>query len=307
MINSKIFVIMISALVLGLLIFSVPAKALVLNLDVKNNNVEKGQLVVLDASIDISSSDSLPSKLILKLIGNTTKTCEFTVDGIILSGCDGMTITRTSNISRNFGYGYGYGYGYGTTNGKLSYRIVIDTKNYEFGNYATQLNAYIGNNIVSQSGRTITVSTSSNAEYESDASSTFGKVCTAAFTCSAWSDCVDGKQVRTCEAIPNCYFKSYPAEARICVESENIGVLKLVAPYSQLRLGNNVAGEDLNISKPDVNNSSMIILLFALIILIVALLILILIVVLLRRVGQRKKAIKKKNHLNKISYKPVKY
>jgi len=296
---------MISALVLGLLIFSVPAKAFVLNLDVKNNNVEKGQLVILDASVDISSSDSLPSKLILKLTGDTTKSCEFTADGIILSGCDGMTITPTFNISRDFGYGYNYGYGYGSTTGKISYRIVIDTKNYEFGNYATQLNAYVGNNVVSQSGRTITVGTSSNGEYESDASTSFGKVCTAAFTCSAWSECVDGKQVRTCEAIPNCYFKSYPVEARVCVEAGNTGVLKLVSPYSQLRIGNNVAGADSNTSTPVFKNQSSIILLFALIILIVALLILILIVILLRRMNRRQRAVKRRNHLNKISYKPT--
>jgi hypothetical protein len=218
-----------------------------------------------------------------------------------------MTITPAFNISRNFGYGYNYGYGYGSTTGKISYRIVIDTKNYEFGNYATQLNAYVGNNVVSQSGRTITVGTSSNGEYESDASTSFGKVCTTAFTCSAWSECVDGKQVRTCEAIPNCYFKSYPVEARTCVEAGNTEVLKLVSPYSQLRIGNNGAGDDSNDLTPVFNiQSSMVILLFVLIILIVALLILILIVVLLRRINRRQRAVKRRNHLNKISYKPVK-
>jgi len=303
----KILGVVISALVLFLLVASVPAKAFVLNLDVKNNNVEKGQIVLFDVSIDMNSNENLPvSKLILQLSGKTNKTCEFSVDGIILSGCNGMTITPTINTTITTGAGYGYGYGYGSTISKLSYRIALDTKDYELGDYTTKLSAYSGTSVFTQTGRTVTIGSSSSGDYESDAISVTGKVCTnGAFTCSAWTDCIDGKQTRTCSVAPNCYFDQVPITDRICVEASPTGVLRLSSPYASIRVGDNVAGEEEKSLTP-INQKTLITFLFVLIILIILLLILILVLVLVRRIGGKRKRVRTNRQMSKIMYKPVK-
>jgi len=302
--STKVLGVVISALVLFLLIVSVPAKALVLNLDVKNSDVEKGQLVILDASVNIGANEDIPSKLVLQLTGESNKTCEFTVDGIVLSGCNGITITESNTYSNISGYGYGYGYGYRLS--ELNYRIIIDTKGYNEGNYNTKLNVYTKNNIVSQTGKVITVSSGSSDETYDGSVQSVGKSCTSAFTCTEWSDCTNGRQVRTCQINPNCYFDHVPSQERVCVEASETSVLKLSSPYSQLMVGSpREIEEDNTVNSSLDNQKTMIMLLFVLIILIVALLILILIIVLTKRINKRKRIVRRNRRLKKIMYKPA--
>lgn len=312
----KVLAIAMSALVLFLLIASVPAKAFVLNFDVKNNNVEKGQKVIFDVSIDINANENLPiTKLVLQLTGKSNKTCEFSVDGIILSGCNGMTISPFINSSQSSGYGYGYGYGTGTgyTVGTLSYRITLDTMNYETGDYQTKITAYIGNTTYSQTGETVTINAGSSDGYEPDGVQTLGKVCLNGWTCSAWSDCIDGKQTRICELLPNCYFESRPAEERICIESNKTNGLRLVSSYETLKLGRNTAGEEssevsgriLMGNLNNLSNKELVIIAFILMVLIIVLLILILLAILAKRIGRRRRIIGRRRQLNNIRYNPV--
>lgn len=290
-------------MILFLLIASVPAKAFTLNVNVVNNSVEKGQSIIIDATINTSAYETIPNKLVLKLIGKTNKTCEFTTNGVVLSGCNGMTISTTlSNIS-TAGYGYGYSYGYGSSNGRISYRIVIDTTNLEVSDYQTILNAYVGSQVFTQTGQTISVNARSSGTYESDAIQLVGRTCSTAFTCTAWTDCVNGKQVRSCTVNPNCYFEHMPEEERGCVEADKITTLKLRSPYETLKVGNLPLYEQ---KSNNDNSTNLTIILFVLIVLIILLIILILIVVLVKRIQRRNRKIRRAKQLKKIMYKPSK-
>ena len=89
----------------------------------------------------------------------------FDVDGNKISGCDDMTITPITTPSDNekgygygygyenyeeygygydYNFGYGYGYGYGGSALNFKYKIILDTTDYETGDYESQLKALIG-------------------------------------------------------------------------------------------------------------------------------------------------------------------
>lgn len=303
----KIFGVVVSALVIFLLIASVPAKAFTLNFDVKNNNVEKGQVVLFDVSIDVNSNENLSlSKLVLELNGSTNHICEFSVDGIILSGCNGMKITPVFDYINTSNYGYGYGYGYGTKLQKLSYKIALDTKDYELGSYNTKIRAYVGNEVFSQTGDKVSIGSSSSTDYENDGFIKVAEKCPVqgAFTCSEWSSCTKGVQTRTCQAAGNCYYTSAPAEERICVEDiVYVGALKLSSPYSSLRVGDNIVGEEDIVKKTSGINPLLV--MFLLIVLIIVLLVFILVLVLTRNFNKKQKA-KNNKKINQIMFKPQK-
>ena len=168
----KILSILATSLILFLLVFSAPAKAFVLNLSSDKSEVSRGNTITFTASISISSSENLDvSQLVLDLNGVNGKnyTCTFDKNGAILSGCLGMGITKISGPDYKYGYGYntvGYGYGYGFNNGILSYRIVLDTEDYQTGDYNTKLTADIGSNHYSQSGSLITINSGGSSSEE---------------------------------------------------------------------------------------------------------------------------------------------
>lgn len=168
--STKILASIFTILILSLIIFAGPAKAFVLGLDTDKDTLTKGGEITFTASLDIEAMDKyLPIKE-LYLFFNDDEVCKFDVDGDIISGCDGMTITPISVLSNNdkgygygygydnsygygygydFGYGYGYGYGYGTGGSEvhLAYKIILDTTNYETGDYVSQLKTLIGDKI----------------------------------------------------------------------------------------------------------------------------------------------------------------
>jgi len=251
--KAKIMSFFITALILSLLVLLGPVEALSLNLSLNASNIQKGQTVEFTADIDINSSETLDIKEItLELSGPETVSCKFSPEGNIISGCKGISISKISASQFGYGYGYnfGYGYGYGYTNGKLEYKITLDTSNYSAGTYAVNLKAQVANQLFSKQGSDLAINnivqtnqnTNSNSNFNDDNNGCFTK-----WVCSEWSACVDGIQARTCEKeIKFCSASKKPETSQVCT-----------VDLSQLNSGSNDEEkdiEDLELSQDEVKD-----------------------------------------------------
>lgn len=269
---SKTFGILGAIFIIALLVISGPAQAFVLDLTSDKSSVSKGETVVFNASVDINSNENLPiSKLVLELNGPETVSCEFNVDGTIISGCKGITIKKISGgnylgygygYGEYHGYGYDFGYGYGY-NGKLEYEITLASDNYQTGIYSTALRVYIENSnnnqmllktseneIFSKTGGSLTITASdSSPNYNSG---NVRRIClNNGWICSEWSSCIDGKQTRICSEQPNCYLENKPEEQRACVIALKVNSSLINNGYD------NLAGTlNLNNDSNDENSDS---------------------------------------------------
>jgi hypothetical protein len=152
--SSKIFAVIISFVIIGLLIAMGPAQAYNLELKTDNTEVKSGGMIVFNAGLEIEGNEFLNlSSFALILNGPQTSDCEFNTDGSIIKGCDGMLIEPVSSAP----YGYGYGYGYGFSNGKFEYKITLNSSRYLPGTYKTKLNAFLGNDVVEKDGADILI------------------------------------------------------------------------------------------------------------------------------------------------------
>ena len=168
--HAKIIASIFTIAILSLILFTGPTKAFVLGLDSDKDTLTKGEEINFTASLDIQAMDKyLPVEdLRLVINGPTPRTCTFDIRGNAVSGCDGMTITpmyvslsgkygygygygydSSYGYGYDFGYGYGYGYGYGSGGSEmnLTYEIILDTTDYDEGDYEALLESYIGNQI----------------------------------------------------------------------------------------------------------------------------------------------------------------
>ena len=325
----KLFGLLLAGFILALLFFSVPAKAFAIDLSLSQSNVEVGQKVVFSASVDINSADSQISKLKLQLDGNTDYFCEFNVDGVIISGCSGMTIKANNVLSTeltNYGYSYGYGYAYGYK--KLSYQITLDTDGYKTGKYATKLNAYSQTGSYSQDGDDLTIvsqsASSSNEDYFTSKSES--KVCLNGWKCTDWTSCSDGLQSRTCEMLPNCFLENMPIEQRACVDGPTYDLSKATIKLfngdsSALFIGSSLGANTqetlkqldqvtyslMNYSiQEDDSLMILLIVIVAFIVILLGIIIAFYIFRAIRRSRIRKIRRARRRHLEKIRYRPVK-
>ena len=142
-----LIVVLITVFTIGIIAYSGPAKAFVINLVSDKSTINQGDSIKFNASVTVNSNENLPiDKLILELNGPETVNCEFAPNGAIISGCKGITIERLYGSDAVLGYGYGdyngygysfgYGYGYDKT---LNYEITLITNNYIPGEYKTKL------------------------------------------------------------------------------------------------------------------------------------------------------------------------
>ena len=142
--NAKIFgsKLAAGAVVLGIiiiLVFSGPAQAFTIALDIPNNFVDQGEKIKVHLDVATQNGDS-PDNVILtfRMISKTDKKdindCKFSSDGTIISECGGIEITK-SEITRT-GYCESYGYGEGCN---LKFDLEIDSNMFEIGTYTTQL------------------------------------------------------------------------------------------------------------------------------------------------------------------------
>jgi len=156
----KVISVIISIAIIILLFYAGPADAFILGLAVKDPIVTKGDIVEFKVSTQIELTEMLDiDKFILVLNGSEIQECEFDVDGNILNGCKGITITKLASSNSTFGsgYSYGYGYGYGYGNGVLEYKIKLDTGEYLSGIYHTSLKMIIGGDEFEEIGEDIVI------------------------------------------------------------------------------------------------------------------------------------------------------
>ncbi len=153
----KVFTLLITTGIIALLFLTGPANAFTLSIgEFSETEVEKGEAIMFTVSMEINTDDfHVPvENFTLNLNGPENKVCNFDVQGNILNGCDGLTITKISEANVYTEYGYGYGYnngnyyefdnqtGYGNVSGQstFKYNITLDTSNFQTGDYDVSLN-----------------------------------------------------------------------------------------------------------------------------------------------------------------------
>jgi len=208
----KIGVSSITVIVLFILVFSSPAQAFLIGLTTTDSIVSKGNIINFIASLKIDSDEFVNVDYVNLKINNSNSTadCKFLLNGTIVNGCSGITITPfTSSAEYGYGYGYiygyetgygydnsnysyvddsnygyeagygynpSYGYGYGWNNGILKYNITLDTTNYAVGTYQTFLEVKTSDKITVQNGTTITITPFSPSSKECSLRATSGTV-----------------------------------------------------------------------------------------------------------------------------------
>jgi hypothetical protein len=233
-----LIVVLITVFTIGLIAYSGPTKAFVINLVSDKSTINQGDSLKFNASVTVNSNENLPiEKLILELNGPENVTCEFAPNGAIISGCKGITITRLYGTDAVLGYGYGnyngygysfgYGYGYDKT---LNYEITLITDNYIPGEYKTKLivpletavassdesegtemkamivassddtKTFSGNGPVIQinSNPITPVDPPQNDTDDDSFGSSTSTIQMCSWDCGQWTSCVNGRQTRDC-------------------------------------------------------------------------------------------------------------
>jgi len=147
----RIFWVAIGILLVILVLFQGPAEALNLGLLIFSDSTPtKGEKVSTIATIDINSDERIDiTRLELFINGNLSRQCKFYINSSIISGCEGINISRLSNnVSYGQGYGYRhntseYGYRVGYSNGSIAYNLTFDTNSFIPDNYSVKLRALI--------------------------------------------------------------------------------------------------------------------------------------------------------------------
>lgn len=208
----------ITILIIAILLLSGPAQAFVINLiDFNNINPEKGTIVSTNIELKILTNERMTLSNPAKVYIDNVLYCDFDVDDVETL-CDDMIIKRISSLdnSKEYGYGYGYGtsYGYGYQNGYhdtvLNFTLTLNTSDLSIGSHAIKITLDAGEeHIYSSEIKSITVkdkSTTSNIVLSGSSGST--GTCLTNWTCSSWSTCVNGSQIRTCiKGRSYCYAK----------------------------------------------------------------------------------------------------
>jgi len=145
--RARVVSIAVTAIILGLLIFSGPANAFVLSLSVINPTAYVGEKISFVMSADTENNETGTDYLTLELTGDLVYSCKFDISGNVISGCFGMNITK---ISENYGYGY-------NTLENVKFRIDLDTTGYATGKYQSSLTVVWGNSSSSKRGTTINI------------------------------------------------------------------------------------------------------------------------------------------------------
>lgn len=136
LINTKVIAGLLVLGVISIIIFSGPAKAFVLSLQITDNSVTQGDKIKVNLKVDTENGDSPTdiSFLIFKMNGPENIVCNFSSDGTLITGCEGIEITKKHTTDT--GYCKSYGYGYGCS---LEFDLTIDSGLFEVGTYATTL------------------------------------------------------------------------------------------------------------------------------------------------------------------------
>jgi len=136
--SSKIISGILTLIIIGILLFSGPAKAITLGItDISDTTPNEESTVSFLAKIDIHTNDRIPLTNITVNMKNSSgdiaDTCTFNLAGVNLTACTNFNI---ANLHSNYNYsaslsGYGYGYGYDSNSG--TYTNINQSFGYGYG------------------------------------------------------------------------------------------------------------------------------------------------------------------------------
>lgn len=164
--NAKIIASVVSFAVLGVLLLLGPVQAFAVNFNILHDEVNHGDPVYLYGSITIDENDqNLPVKNVTLVLGDEdvdnlyggSMECTFDLEGNNLTDCVGIESSYVYvGADEGYGYGYGYnsfgygydfGYGYGYNQGKIQYKIILNSSYYSPGTYSALVRAAIGDKL----------------------------------------------------------------------------------------------------------------------------------------------------------------
>lgn len=135
--------VLLTTFVIGLILLSGPASAVVVDFATAPNDANKGSDVSFTITVDINDPDNyLPvqyTNLIFTSPDGSTNTCKVYMDGS--DDCDDVEVVLTNDMGYDYGYGYGYdnnngygynfgygyGYGYASSYGQITFDVVWST------------------------------------------------------------------------------------------------------------------------------------------------------------------------------------
>ena len=86
-------------IIIALLIYVGPADALILGMSIAENEVFQGEIIEVNLNVDIEQGELLdPDKLVFSMLGAGDYLCEFSPNGSVISGCNGIIITNCCKI-----------------------------------------------------------------------------------------------------------------------------------------------------------------------------------------------------------------
>ncbi|MFA5993124.1 MAG: hypothetical protein WC796_05450 [Candidatus Pacearchaeota archaeon] len=180
----RVLIFLLSLGVITMLLISAPANAFTIGFSSDKKEVEQGDEVSFDISLQVSQEEySSISSITLSLDGPENKYCTFSTSGNILSGCAGVKniiVNMNNNSDGGDGYSYGYAgymynyaYGYGDQKIELNYRLVYDTETFPIGTYTTSVKVNYGSSQLQIDGENLIVKQKSESSTSSHAS--FGR------------------------------------------------------------------------------------------------------------------------------------
>jgi len=138
----------ITAVILGVLILSGPANAFVLSISVINPSVYSGEQISFVISAETENNETGIDYLNLGLIGDTVYSCRFDVNGTIISGCLGMSITKLNEDYESYGYG---------VLKSIGFRVDLNTSGYDSGKYKSIVSVVQGSSSSERKGTIINI------------------------------------------------------------------------------------------------------------------------------------------------------
>lgn len=137
--SSKIISGILTLMILGILLFSGPAKAITLGItDISSTTPNEESIVYFLAKIDIHTNDRIPLTNITVNIKNSNAnvidTCTFNLTGTELSDSNSTFVIERLHSNYNYSSsmsGYGYGYGYDSSSG--TYTNINQSFGYGYG------------------------------------------------------------------------------------------------------------------------------------------------------------------------------
>ena len=243
--NNRIISVMLTLIVIGTLLFSMPVKALELSLSSPSDSTPtQGDVITFSANVTVSDTEMVPfesMKIVFKDSSGNYENCTFNVSNASSTTCSFLDVTSSEeDTSYGYGYGsaefnstdyywgYGYGYGYeyspGSGNAVYSYEFSLNTSGLDVDEYEVWLVAVTDatNTSVTEFSSSSFELTVEEAEVEpSTTSDRRESPCFTSWMCDEWGECSEGTQSRSCrKEISHCIAREdMPATTQSCTEA----------------------------------------------------------------------------------------